>query len=37
MELNTAGHETDPFLSADQRTLIFERDGELFVTSRLPF
>lgn len=33
-ELNTAGSESDPWVSTDQRVIVFERDGALVEASR---
>jgi len=33
-ELNTAGRDAAPFVSADDKYMMFERDGDIFETSR---
>jgi Tol biopolymer transport system component len=33
-ELNTTGNEVDPHISPDQRTIVFSRDGRLFIATR---
>lgn len=33
-ELNTAGDETDPWLSPDERTIVFARGNNLFIATR---
>lgn len=33
-ELNTSGEETDPWLSPDERTIVFARDNNLFIATR---
>ena len=33
-ELNTAGEETDPWLSPDERTIVFARGNNLFIATR---
>ncbi len=33
-ELNTSGAETDPWLSPDERTIVFARNNNLFIATR---
>jgi hypothetical protein len=34
VELNTPAHEADPHISPDLRTLVFNRDGRLYISTR---